>query len=131
MTATPPGHGPASMEASAPPETLHVGPVEVRPAEHMAFAGGRMLTLSVHEFQVLCHLAVRRDRIVTRAELYREVWGSALREGDRSVDVYVRKLRVKLAEALPDFVCIHTHVGFGYRFSPERSHPFHTPDTAR
>jgi DNA-binding response OmpR family regulator len=131
MTATPPGHRPAPMEASAPPETLHVGPVEVRPAEHMAFAGGQMLILSVHEFRVLCHLAMRRDRIVTREELYREVWRADLREGDRSVDVYVRKLRVKLADALPEFVCIHTHVGFGYRFTPERSHPFHTRDTVR
>ena len=131
MTSTPRGHRLGPMEASARPETMHVGPVEVRPADPMAFAGGRMLNLSVHEFRVLCHLAARRDRIVTREELYRQVWGSALRAGDRSVDVYVRKLRVKLAEALPDFVCIHTRVGFGYRFSPERSHPFHNRDTAR
>lgn len=119
------------MEASASAETLHIGPIEVRPADSMAFAGGRLLVLSVQEFRLLCHLARRRDRIVTREELFREVWGAPLRTGDRSVDVYVRKLRVKLAEALPDFVCIHTHVGFGYRLSPERSHPFHIPATGR
>jgi DNA-binding response OmpR family regulator len=46
------------------------------------------------------------------------VWGGALRDGDRSIDVYVHKLRVKLEQALPDRQFIHTHVGFGYRFAP-------------
>jgi DNA-binding response OmpR family regulator len=124
------------MEASATPDdVLLAGPVEVRPSELLALVRGRPLTLSVQEFRLLCVLAARTDRIVTRDELYRSVWNSPLRPGDRSVDVYVRKLRVKLAEALPDFSCIHTHVGFGYRFSPERasgrSHLFHTTATER
>jgi DNA-binding response OmpR family regulator len=42
-----------------------------------------------------------------------------MRAGDRSVDVYVRKLRVKLEEALPGWRFIHTHFGFGYRLSAE------------
>ena len=44
-----------------------------------------------------------------------------MRPGDRSVDVYVRKLRVKLEQALPGWRFIHTHFGFGYRLAPERS----------
>ena len=43
-----------------------------------------------------------------------------MRPRDRSVDVYVRKLRVKLEEALPGWRFIHTHFGFGYRLSAER-----------
>ena len=39
---------------------------------------------------------------------------------DRSVDVYVRKLRVKLEAALPGWSFIHTHFGFGYRLAAER-----------
>ena len=39
--------------------------------------------------------------------------------GDRSVDVFVRKLRQKLEKASPDWRYIHTHFGVGYRFSPE------------
>ncbi|HKG17408.1 MAG TPA: helix-turn-helix domain-containing protein [Solirubrobacteraceae bacterium] len=42
-----------------------------------------------------------------------------MRPGDRSVDVYVHTLRIKLEEALPDWRFVHTHVGFGYRFSSE------------
>jgi hypothetical protein len=40
--------------------------------------------------------------------------------GDRSVDVFVRKVRLKLETASPDWSYIHTHFGVGYRFQPER-----------
>jgi hypothetical protein len=39
--------------------------------------------------------------------------------GDRSVDVFVRKLRQKLERASPNWRYIHTHFGIGYRFAPE------------
>ena len=42
-----------------------------------------------------------------------------MRPRDRSVDVYVRKLRVKLDAALPGWTFIHTHFGFGYRLAAE------------
>jgi DNA-binding response OmpR family regulator len=120
------------MAVSAIPRSvIRAGPIEVRPADLMALAHDRPLTLSVQEYRLLCVLAERVDRIVTREELYRRVWGLPLRRGDRSVDVYVRKLRVKLAQAAPEWECIHTHVGFGYRFYPERSHSFHMPATTR
>ena len=54
-----------------------------------------------------------------------ELAAAPLREQDRSVDVYVHKLRSKLAGAIPGCRFIHTHFGFGYRFEPEPSHPFH------
>ena len=60
-----------------------------------------------------------------REELYETVWGAPLRGQDRSVDVYVHKLRAKLADALPEWGFIHTHFGFGYRFQPEPSQLFH------
>lgn len=79
----------------------------------------RTLRLSVREFALLAEFARRAGRIVSRADLYRLVWESPLRPGDRSVDVYVHKLRAKLEEAAPGWLFIHTHVGFGYRFAPE------------
>jgi DNA-binding response OmpR family regulator len=111
--------------------TMRSGPLEIDPGHSTALADGDALTLTVHEFRLLCVLAEREGRVVTREELYRAAWGGALRSGDRCVDVYVRKLRVKLTEALPDWTCIHTHVGFGYRLRPERSHVFHSTATAR
>ena len=102
-----------------PREVLQVGPLEVLPEEHLARAGGRALMLSVRELRLLTELARRADRIMAREELFGLVWGRELRPGDRSVDVYVRKLRVKLEEASPGWSFIHTHFGFGYRLAAE------------
>jgi DNA-binding response OmpR family regulator len=96
-------------------EVLEVGDLEVRPDDGLCLAAGRVLMLSVREFQVLVALARRARAIVSRPDLYALVWGGKLRDGDRSVDVYVHKLRVKLETALPGSRLIHTHVGFGYR----------------
>ena len=100
---------------------LRAGELEIRPNEFVALAGGRPLRLTVRELQLLTALASRSGRIVSREELYREVWGEPYRKADRSVDVYVGKLRQKLEEALPGQAFIHTHFGFGYRFTPERT----------
>jgi DNA-binding response OmpR family regulator len=113
------------MELAHDEEVLRAGDLEVRPRDHLALAGGRALSLSMRELELLAALVRRQDRIVPRDELYSTVWGAPLRPDDRSVDVYVHKLRSKLARALPEWRFIHTHFGFGYRLSPELSHPFH------
>jgi DNA-binding response OmpR family regulator len=118
------------MEASHG-ELVRIGDLEVRPGEGLVIASGRVLTLSVREFDLIVALARNAGRIVSREELYRLAWGGTLRRGDRSCDVYIHKLRAKLEEALPGVSCIHTHVGFGYRLDPTPSHPFHTTATAR
>src|ERR1700743_1821272 len=96
-------------------EVLAAGELEVRPSEHLARARGRALRLSIRELDLLAALARRQGRVVPRAELYETVWGAPLRGNDRSVDVYVHKLRTKLVAALPEWRFIHTHFGFGYR----------------
>jgi DNA-binding response OmpR family regulator len=100
-------------------EVYRAAELEVRPEEHLALARGRALTLSVRELQLLVALARREGRVLTREELYETVWGGRLRADDRSVDVYIHKLRAKLARALPEWQFIHTHFGFGYRFAAE------------
>ena len=120
------------MEAGGQHEqVIRVGPLEIHHAQGLALADGRALTLSVREFGLLVELARSGGAIVAREDVYRRVWGGQLRPGDRSIDVYIHKLRVKLEEALPEWRCIHTHVGFGYRFSPEPSRAFHIPATGR
>jgi DNA-binding response OmpR family regulator len=93
--------------------------LEIRPDEHAALVDGRPLSLTMRELQLLTTLAAHPQRIMTREELYSEVWGREPRHADRSVDVYVSRLRSKLGEALPDRRLIHTHNGIGYRFSPD------------
>ena len=102
-------------------ETLYAGELEIRLGDGLVLASGQALTLSVREFELLVAMARRIGAIVTRAELYGTVWGGDLRPGDRSVDVYVSKLRGKLEKAMPDRRFIHTHPGFGYRFQPQPS----------
>jgi DNA-binding response OmpR family regulator len=115
----------AHPESADLPGILYAGELEIRPDEGLVLATGRALTLSVREFELLVAMARRVGAIITREELYATVWGSELRLGDRSVDVYVSKLRSKLEAALPDRRFIHTHPGFGYRFQPELSRDVH------
>jgi len=93
--------------------------LEIRPEEHAALVDGRPLSLTMRELQLLKALAANPQRILTREELYAEVWGREPRHADRSVDVYVSRLRSKLSAALPGKRLIYTHSGIGYRFSPD------------
>jgi DNA-binding winged helix-turn-helix (wHTH) protein len=68
-------------------------------------------------------LAEAEGRVIEREEIYQRVWGYAMAHGDRSVDVFVRKLRSKLQKASPSWQYIHTHFGVGYRFEPETAAP--------
>jgi DNA-binding response OmpR family regulator len=111
-------------------EVLRADVLEVRPGEFLAFADGRTLKLSVRELDLLATLLREQGRIITREELYRLVWGGRMRPDDRSVDVYVHKLRTKLARVRPQVAFIHTHFGFGYRFEPEPSQAGNTAATA-
>ena len=106
------------MEAAAKISHLSAGGLEIRPAEFTALAGDRPLNLTARELDLLTARVEREGRIVSREELYRTVWGEHYRKSDRSVDVYVARLRHKLGDAVPDRRFIHTHFGFGYRFQP-------------
>jgi DNA-binding response OmpR family regulator len=119
------------QSTTQPVEVIKAGELEIRPSEFLALAAGRALTLSVRELELLAALGRREGRIVPREELYRTVWGAPMRTADRSVDVYVHKLRAKLALALPEWRFIHTHFGFGYRCEPELSQRFHNTATSR
>jgi DNA-binding response OmpR family regulator len=110
---------PSADEAPKPP-AIRIANLEIRPSEFELLAGGRRVGLTVREFQMFSALAERLDRVVTRPEIYALVWGGQMAYRDRSVDVFVRKLRRKLAAAAPGWAYIHTHHGVGYRFLPER-----------
>jgi DNA-binding response OmpR family regulator len=103
-----------AIEASA-----EVGEILVRPDLYQAYANEVSLELTAREFEIL-YLLTQSDRVLRREEIYERVWGYAMAHGDRSVDVFVRKLRQKLRSASPEWSYIHTHFGVGYRFAPEQ-----------
>ena len=107
------------MDAATNTSCLRAGDLELRPAECTAIAGDRLLTLTAREFELLTALVEREGRVVSREELHRSVWGEHYHKSDRSVDVYVARLRHKLRHALPGMRFIHTRFGFGYRFEAQ------------
>jgi DNA-binding response OmpR family regulator len=120
---------------------LVAGELEVRPDQFQAFVSGRSLELTRREYELLETLSESSGTVIPRDQIYQRVWGYAMAHGDRSVDVFVRKLRSKLHKHSPGWDYIHTHFGVGYRFealadspdpaapAPARSQPFHSSVT--
>jgi two-component system response regulator VicR len=99
-------------------QTIEVGPLVIDPEQVQAFVAGRAVGLTPREFEVLYALARAKGKPVPRERVYREVWGYEMMRGDRSVDVFVRKVRQKLIAACPEISFVQTHYGVGYRFEP-------------
>jgi DNA-binding response OmpR family regulator len=102
---------------------LVAGELEVRPDRFQAYVAGESLDLTRREFELLQVLADHGGKVLERDEIYQRVWGYTMIHGDRSVDVFVRKLRSKLQARSPGWDYIHTHFGIGYRFDPQPLHP--------
>ena len=95
------------------------GEVEIRADRFQAFVGDTSIDLTRREFELIELLASAEGRVLEREEIYSRLWGYTMVRGDRSVDVFVRKLRQKLEKASPSWRYIHTHFGIGYRFAAE------------
>jgi DNA-binding response OmpR family regulator len=100
-------------------ETIVAGELAIRPDRFDAYVGDVPTSLSRKEYELLHQLAVAGGRVLEREDIYQRVWGYTMARGDRSVDVFVRKLRHKLEGASPGWRYVHTHFGVGYRFAAE------------
>ena len=87
---------------------VYAGRLEIRPADHAALVDGRPLVLTVRELQLLTELAHNAERVMTREELYETVWGRSYKQSDRSVDVYVGRLRVEAKQGTAG-AALHSH----------------------
>ncbi len=99
---------------------VEAGDLQIRADQFQAFSGGRSADLTRREFEVLQLLAYAEGKVLQREEIYQRVWGYTMAHGDRSVDVFIRKVRQKLESVSPSWRYIHTHFGVGYRFDPDR-----------
>jgi DNA-binding response OmpR family regulator len=100
-------------------EPIVAGELAIRPDRFDAYVGERAASLSRKEFELLHQLAAVEGRVLEREEIYQRVWGYTMVRGDRSVDVFVRKLRNKLERISSGWRYVHTHFGVGYRFAAE------------
>jgi DNA-binding response OmpR family regulator len=102
---------------------MTMGEVEVRPDLYQAFVRGRNLRLTRREYQLIELLSRAGSEVQPREVIYQCLWGYTMARNDRSVDVFVHKLRRKLERASPGWRYIHTHFGIGYRLAAELVEP--------
>jgi DNA-binding response OmpR family regulator len=92
-----------------------VGALRLDPATRLATLRGRELGLNRKEFDLLCALATRAGRVVTKRQLLAEVWEQPYGGADKTVDVHLSWLRKKLGETAAHPRYLHTVHGVGIR----------------
>jgi DNA-binding response OmpR family regulator len=107
-------------------ESVEVGELRIDPREVQAYVHGRSADLTPTEFRLLYALALEQGRVVTRDELLQRLWGRRESHRDRTVDVFVKKLREKLDRAGAEHTFIQTRYGVGYKFEPAPREPPHS-----
>ncbi|MGI8605987.1 MAG: response regulator transcription factor [Gaiellaceae bacterium] len=100
-------------------EPLEAEELRIDPRNVQAYVDGKSAELTPTEFRLLYALALERGRVVTRDELLQKVWGRRQSHRDRTVDVFVRKLRDKIDASGARHTFIQTRYGVGYKFEPE------------
>ncbi|HZD88393.1 MAG TPA: response regulator transcription factor [Gaiellaceae bacterium] len=99
-------------------EPIEIEELRIDPREVQAYVDGRSADLTPTEFRLLYQLALDRGRVVTRDELLQKLWGRRESHRDRTVDVFVRRLREKVDRPAPRHTFIQTRYGVGYRLEP-------------
>ena len=80
---------------------------------------GTSAELTPTEFRLIYALALDQGRVLTRDELLQRVWGRRASHRDRTVDVFVRKLREKIDRRASRHTFIHTRYGVGYKLEAQ------------
>jgi len=100
------------------PELVEYGPLVLNLETYQASVGGRPLSLTFMEYELLKFLATHPGKVFTREALLSRVWGYEYYGGARTVDVHIRRLRAKLGEEQANL--ISTVRSVGYRFGQSR-----------
>jgi DNA-binding response OmpR family regulator len=96
-------------------EPIKIEELVIDPAQVQAFIDGESADLTPTEFRLLYQLALQRGRVATRDELLQKIWGRREAHRDRTVDVFVRRLREKVDRRASSHTFIQTRYGVGYR----------------
>jgi DNA-binding response OmpR family regulator len=99
-------------------DEIEIEELRLDPRNVQAYVDGASAELTPTEFRLLYALALERGRVLTRDELLQRVWGRRASHRDRTVDVFVRKLREKVDARAPRHTFIQTRYGVGYKLDP-------------
>jgi DNA-binding response OmpR family regulator len=99
-------------------DPLDIEELRIDPGTVQAYVDGQSANLTPTEFRLLYALALEQGRVVTRDELLQKIWGRRQTRRDRTVDVFVRKLRDKIDRQAPTHAFVHTRYGVGYKLEP-------------
>lgn len=95
-------------------EVLHVGPFEIDRERYLIVKSGKEIKLPRKEFELLYLLANHQNKVLTREKIFEEIWGQDVIVVDRTIDVHIRRIRIKIGEQY-----IQTVKGVGYKFTVE------------
>lgn len=98
-----------------PAGQLVAGPLVVDRRARVVAVLGMRVELSQKEYELLVHLAEEPDRVFTKAELMRDVWGYRGQTRSRTLDAHASRLRRKLRAVAPDVELVDNVWGVGYR----------------
>ena len=110
-------------------EPIEIEELRIDPTNVQAYLDGESAELTPTEFRLLYALALERGRVVSRDELLQKLWGRREGHRDRTVDVFVRKLRDKIDRPAPRHTFIQTRYGVGYKLEPEPKAVVHRFDS--
>jgi DNA-binding response OmpR family regulator len=96
-------------------EEIVIEELRLDPRNVQAYVEGASADLTPTEFRLLYALALEEGRVLTRDELLQRVWGRRATHRDRTVDVFVRKLREKIDSRAPHHTFLQTRYGVGYK----------------
>jgi two-component system, OmpR family, alkaline phosphatase synthesis response regulator PhoP len=102
-------------QETSPGEVVELEELRIDPRSFQAFVDGKSVDLTPTEFRLLHALALDHGRVLTRDELLQKIWGRRLTRRDRTVDVFIRKLREKIDLRSPRHAFVHTRYGVGYK----------------
>jgi two-component system alkaline phosphatase synthesis response regulator PhoP len=100
-------------------EEITVAELRLDPRNVQAYVDGESAELTPTEFRLLYTLALDVGRVLTRDELLQRVWGRRAAHRDRTVDVFVRKLREKIDARASRHTFLQTRYGVGYKLEPQ------------
>jgi len=99
-------------------DPIEIEELRIDPREVQAYVDGANAELTPTEFRLLYALALDRGRVTTRDELLQKIWGRRETHRDRTVDVFVRRLRDKIDRPASKHTFIQTRYGVGYKLEP-------------